>query len=87
MKNKKKISYSKILPLKVESIFCPTMNFDEPYSHEELDIMVKKIQSDDKIEPIIVGLSSDGYRLIKGRIIFDAYRLLQRKIIYAVIQR
>lgn len=77
----------KIYPLRIEDIVYPRKNFNEFYSQDELLILVEKIKNGEEVTPIIVKLSSQGYEIVKGSIILEAYMLLHKKIIPAYIQR
>lgn len=77
----------KVYPLKIEDIIYPRKNFNEFYSQDELLILVEKIKNGKEVTPIIVKFSSQGYEIVKGSIILEAYKLLHKKIIPAYIQR
>lgn len=77
----------KIYPLRIEDIVYPRKNFNEFYSQDELISLVKRIKNGEEVNPIIVKFSSQGYEIVKGSIIFEAYKLLDKKIIPAYIQR
>ena len=77
----------KVYPLKIEDIIYPRKNFNVFYSQDELLILVEKIKNGKEVTPIIVKFSSQGYEIVKGSIILEAYKLLHKKIISAYIQR
>ena len=77
----------RIYPLRIEDIVYPRKNFNEYYSQEELLVLVERIKSGEEVNPIIVKFSSQGYEIVKGSIILEAYKLLDKKIIHAYIQR
>ena len=77
----------RIYPLRIEDIVYPKKNFNTFYSQEELLVLIEKIKKGEEINPIIVKFSSQGYEIVKGSIILEAYKLLDRKIIQAYIKR
>ena len=77
----------KVYPLKIEDIVYPRKNFNEYYSQDELIALVNRIKNGEEVNPIIVKFSAQGYEIVKGSIILEAYKLLDKKIIPAYIQR
>lgn len=77
----------KIYPLRIEDIVYPRKNFNEFYAQDELITFVNRIKNGEEVNPIIVKFSSQGYELVKGSVILEAYKLLDKKIIPACIQR
>ena len=77
----------RIYPLRIEDIVYPRKNFNEFYSQDELITFVNRIKNGEEVNPIIVKFSSQGYELVKGSIILEAYKLLDKKIIPSYIQR
>lgn len=80
-------SKTKVYPLKIEDIVYPKSNNIEYYSQDELLKLVDLIKSGDESNIITVKFSSQGYELVKGSIILEAYKILEKKIIPAYIQR
>lgn len=77
----------KIYPLKIEDISYPRRIIEDYYSQDELFEMIENVKNGDTSNIIIVKFSTNGYELVKGKIVLEAYRILNRKIIPAHIQR
>lgn len=78
---------TRIFPLKIKDIVYPRRLTEEFYSQEDLIKVVETIKNGDTTNVIIVKFSTNGYELVKGKIVLEAYKILDRKIIPACIQR
>lgn len=76
----------KVFPLQIENIKV-ILPMSEEFNIDEYENAMKRLGERKDTEPIVVTFCSEGYQLIKGLSIYQAYLKNERKIIPAIIKR
>ena len=76
----------KVFPLQKEDIKV-IFPLNEKFNLVEYENTMKRLNEGKNTDPIVVTFCSEGYRLLKGLSIYQAYLRSGRKIIPAIIKR